>query len=50
MAKPNAVPPRNKLKPTDCWDLSSLLADDAAWDEAFSAWEKQIDRYGQFQC
>lgn len=43
------LPPRSKMKPSDCWDLGSLFATDAAWEEAFTAWEQRIEGYGQFQ-
>ena len=43
------LPPRNEVNPADCWDLSSLFVDDAAWETAFTAWEKRIDGYGRFQ-
>ena len=40
---------RSKRKPSDCWDLSSLFADDEAWQKAFTRWEKRIGRYERFQ-
>ena len=43
------LPPRSKVKIADTWDLSSLFPDDDAWEEAFTAWEKQIDGYAAFQ-
>jgi oligoendopeptidase F len=43
------LPPRHKMKPSDCWDLSSLFPDDDAWEKTFSAWEQRIDQYAQFQ-
>jgi oligoendopeptidase F len=43
------LPPRSEVNPADCWDLSSLFVDDAAWETAFAAWEKRIDGYGRFQ-
>jgi oligoendopeptidase F len=43
------LPPRNKIKSADTWNLSSLFAGDEAWEKAFSAWEKQIGNYAQFQ-
>jgi len=43
------LPPRSKMKPSDCWDLRSLFATDTAWEEAFTAWEQRIEGYGQFQ-
>jgi oligoendopeptidase F len=43
------LPPRNKVKPSDTWDLSSLFSGDRAWETAFLAWEKQIAGYAKFQ-
>jgi oligoendopeptidase F len=43
------LPPRNKVKISDTWDLSSLFADDNAWEKAFLAWEKQLAGYAKFQ-
>jgi len=43
------LPARRDVKPSDCWDLASLFADDAAWEDAFAKWEKQIDGYARFR-
>ncbi len=43
------LPPRNKVKPADTWDLASLFPSDAAWEKAFTAWEKRIAGYAKFQ-
>lgn len=43
------LPPRNKMKPSDCWDLGSLFPNDEAWETTFTAWEQRIDQYAQFQ-
>ena len=43
------LPPRNKIKAADTWDLSRLFPSDAAWEKAFGAWEKRIARYAEFQ-
>ena len=43
------LPPRNKVKAADTWDLSSLFPSDKAWEEALGAWEKRIARYAEFQ-
>ncbi len=40
---------RSKVKNADTWDLASLFANDEAWEDAFSAWEKEIEGYAQFQ-
>ncbi len=41
--------PRSKVKTADTWDLTSLFANDEAWEDAFTAWEKEIEGYAQFQ-
>ncbi|HWC90885.1 MAG TPA: oligoendopeptidase F, partial [Pirellulales bacterium] len=43
------LPPRSRVKPEDQWDLSSLFADDRAWDAAFVKWERRIAGYAKFQ-
>ncbi len=43
------LPARSEVKPADCWDLSSLFADDDAWEKAFATWRTQIDGYKAFQ-
>lgn len=43
------LPPRSKVKQSDRWDLSSLFADDSAWESAFAKWEKRIAGYAEFQ-
>ncbi|MGD0382224.1 MAG: oligoendopeptidase F, partial [Thermoguttaceae bacterium] len=43
------LPPRNKVKLSDTWDLGSLFSGDRAWEKAFLAWEKRIADYSQFQ-
>ena len=47
--KSKALPTRSKVKEADTWDLGSLFADDAAWETAFTKWEKQIKGYKKFQ-
>ncbi len=46
--KQQTLPTRGKVKKADTWDLSTLYADDKAWDTAFSKWEKQIQRFASF--
>ena len=48
MSKIKQLPKRSKVKPQDCWDLSSLFKIDQAWEEAFTAWETEIPKYGEF--
>lgn len=43
------LPTRDKVKPADTWDLSSLFPSDAEWEKAFAAWEKQIPKYQTFR-
>ena len=47
--KQKALPPRSKVKAADTWDLSSLYADDSAWEKEFSKWQRQIKKYANFQ-
>ncbi|MBN2294728.1 MAG: oligoendopeptidase F, partial [Pirellulales bacterium] len=49
MSKVKQLPPRNKVKKSDCWDLSTLFVDDDAWEAAFKKWEKRISQYAGFQ-
>ncbi|MCG8587205.1 MAG: oligoendopeptidase F [Pirellulales bacterium] len=49
MAKVKKLPPREKVKVDDTWDLSSLFATDVAWEKAFKKWEKQIDGYEPYR-
>ncbi len=55
LAAKNAAPPvktlpaRSDVPTADTWDLSSLFPNDKAWDEAFEAWKKRIEGYGQFR-
>lgn len=43
------VPLRAEVNPQDTWDLSSLFADDAAWEKAFAEWELLVPQYDQFR-
>src|SRR4051812_31689016 len=49
MAKVKQLPRRSQVKQADCWDLSSLFKDDAAWEAAFTDWEAQIAGYDKFR-
>ena len=46
MSKVKKLPPRSAVRPSDCWNLSSLFESDAAWETAFKKWEARIDGYG----
>jgi oligoendopeptidase F len=49
MKKIQKLPARDQVKAADRWDLSSLFADDEAWERAFKKWEKRIPGYEKFQ-
>jgi oligoendopeptidase F len=50
-AKPKSktLPPREKVKVEDTWNLATLFASDAEWEAAFEKWKKQIPRYAKFR-
>ncbi|RIK80484.1 MAG: oligoendopeptidase F [Planctomycetota bacterium] len=48
-ASMKTLPRRDQVQPQDTWDLSSLFADDAAWESAFRKWEKRIGGYQKFR-
>lgn len=43
------IPPRDQVKASDTWDLSSLFADDAAWEKAFQRYERRRPGYSKFR-
>ncbi|HQY88108.1 MAG TPA: oligoendopeptidase F [Tepidisphaeraceae bacterium] len=43
------LPKRSDVKKSDTWDLASLYPTDAAWEKAFSAWEKKLKKYTTFK-
>ncbi|MAI34754.1 MAG: oligoendopeptidase F [Planctomycetaceae bacterium TMED240] len=43
------LPPRNEVNVGDCWDLSSLCADDDAWELDFKKLEEQLSTYETFR-
>jgi oligoendopeptidase F len=49
MSSVKQLPPRSKVKTADTWDLASLFPNDDAWERAFTAWEKRIAGYTDFQ-
>jgi oligoendopeptidase F len=49
IAKTKQLPPRSRVKAADTWDLSTLFANDAAWEAAFVEWESQISGYDAFR-
>ncbi|HTQ39815.1 MAG TPA: oligoendopeptidase F [Pirellulales bacterium] len=48
MSKIKQLPPRSKVKKSDCWDLGSLFKSDAAWEAAFKKWDREISGYEKF--
>jgi oligoendopeptidase F len=48
MSKVKKLPPRTAVKPSDCWDLTTLFKSDAQWETAFKKWEAEIPRYTEF--
>lgn len=42
------LPQRSEVKAGDTWDLASLFVDDAEWEQALEAWEKQIPEFDGF--
>ncbi len=49
MKKVKKLPSRGKVRPSDCWDLASLFPSDAAWEQAFSKWDKRIAGYEKYR-
>jgi oligoendopeptidase F len=43
------LPPRDKVKPADTWDLSTLFKGDSEWEAAFKKWESQIPQYEKYK-
>lgn len=42
------LPNRGDVPAGDTWDLASLFADDAAWEQALAAWEQRIPEFDAF--
>ena len=49
MSKVKMLPSRNKVKEPDTWDLSSLYADDGAWEKDFEKFQKQAAGYDRYR-
>ncbi len=49
MSKVKKLPPRNKVKTGDTWDLSSLYTSDEAWEKDFKKLDKKIAGFAKFQ-
>ena len=43
------LPDRDQVSETDCWDLSSLYVDDAAWEADFTKLESRFETYETFR-
>ena len=42
------LPKRSEVQAGDTWDLASLFANDAEWEQALAAWEKRIPEFDAF--
>ncbi len=49
MSETKRVPSRSEVPASDCWDLSTLYASDAAWEADFKQFENQIVGYADFR-
>jgi oligoendopeptidase F len=47
MPRTESLPRRSQVKAADTWDLSSLFADDASWETAFTKWERRIGEFAR---
>lgn len=45
----STLPSRNEVRQEDCWDLSSLYADDQAWEADFRDLEEKIAHFDSFR-
>lgn len=43
------LPPRDKVKPADTWDLSSLYESDEAWEADFTKWQRKVKKFAPFR-
>ena len=48
--KQASIPSRKEARPADCWDLTSLYADDAAWEEELASFAKEKERSAEFRA
>ena len=49
MPKTRTLPPRQKVKSADTWDLARLFKTDQEWETAFGNWERRIEGYEKFK-
>ncbi len=49
MGKTQRLPKRSHVADADTWDLASLFADDAAWEDGFRRYERRITGFEKFR-
>ena len=49
MNKVTRLPKRSQVKTADTWDLSTLCANDAAWEKDFKKLEKMVEGFAKFR-
>lgn len=49
MSRTQRIPERTAIQAADTWDLSSLYANDEAWEKAFRKYESRIAGYSRFR-
>jgi oligoendopeptidase F len=49
MNEKTGIPARQEIPQADTWDLSTLFADDAAWNDGLAAYDKMAERIPSFQ-
>ncbi|MBI1318477.1 MAG: oligoendopeptidase F [Candidatus Hydrogenedens sp.] len=49
MAKTQAIPTRDQVKPGDTWNLAKLFRSDKAWAEACAELESRVEGFGKFR-
>ena len=49
MSKTQRLPKRDQVLREDTWDLTSLFDDDAAWDAAFTQYERRMKGYEKYR-
>ena len=48
-AQVKSLPPRSSVAETDTWDLSSLYANNEAWESDYALAEEKLEKYSAFQ-
>ena len=49
MSPTRTIPPRSRVPVADTWDLTSLFADDDAWEQAFRSFRSSLRRFSAFR-